>query len=66
MSALFNITRKIWQDHRGQDLAEYALFSAFLAFASAATLPVIASSLSAVLVKVTGCLATTSLSNLPG
>jgi pilus assembly protein Flp/PilA len=49
---------KIWKDTHGQDLMEYALMAGFLAAASGFTLPEIANSISTVLSKVVGMLAT--------
>jgi Flp pilus assembly pilin Flp len=57
---------RIWKDTYGQDLIEYALFSGFLAAASGAVLPDIATSISTVLSKVVDVLASTGFSTAPG
>lgn len=51
MTKLIEVTLKlkIWKDTRGQDLVEYALMAAFLACASAYTLPQVAMSISNIL-----------------
>jgi pilus assembly protein Flp/PilA len=68
MTALFKASGKltIWKDTYGQDLVEYALFSGFLAAASGAVLPDIATSISVVLSKVVDMLASTGFSTAPG
>ncbi len=57
---------RIWTDSHGQDLTEYALFSGFLAAASAAVLPDIATSISTVLSKVVDVMASTGFTTAPG
>jgi pilus assembly protein Flp/PilA len=60
MTPLLNATLrlKIWKDTHGQDLMEYALLAGFLAAASGATLPEVATSISTVFMKVASVLAT--------
>jgi pilus assembly protein Flp/PilA len=62
MAAILNATLrlKIWKDTHGQDLVEYALMAGFLAAASGATLPHVASSISTVFSKVLSTLAANS------
>lgn len=47
---------KLWKDTNGQDLIEYALLAAFVAFAAGAITPGIASNLSTITSKVTSVL----------
>jgi pilus assembly protein Flp/PilA len=51
---------KLWRDTRGQDLIEYALMAGFLAVASGAIMPGVASSISAVFSKVGSALKVSS------
>jgi pilus assembly protein Flp/PilA len=43
---------KIWRDHRGQDLIEYALMAGFVAVAAGAIMPSVASSISTIFSEV--------------
>lgn len=69
MTALMNFgccKLRIWHETGGQDLTEYALLAGFLAAASGAILPEIATSISTVLSKVVDILGSTSGTTAPG
>lgn len=54
MSAVTNLVLrlKIWKDHFGQDLIEYALLTGFVALSAGATFPAIADNLGTIFEKV--------------
>jgi Flp pilus assembly pilin Flp len=56
------LSLKIWKDKHGQDLIEYALMAGFIAVASAAVMPQIASSISTVFSKISSVMAATAAS----
>ncbi len=53
---------QFWSDRRGQDLIEYALIAAFVAFAASAIMPGIASSINVVMSQVNSVLVVASSS----
>jgi pilus assembly protein Flp/PilA len=46
------VQRKIWSDHRGQDLIEYALLAALVTVSAVAVVPGVSSSINIVFSKV--------------
>jgi Flp pilus assembly pilin Flp len=54
MRRLFNYVFgvRLWKDHRGQDLIEYALMAGFVAVSAGAIMPGVASSINIVFSKV--------------
>jgi Flp pilus assembly pilin Flp len=52
------ILTKIWRDHRGQDLIEYALMAGFVAVAAGAIMPGVASSISTIFSQISSVLTT--------
>ena len=54
MNAVGNLVlrMRIWKDHFGQDLIEYALLTGFVALAAGATFPAIADNLGTIFEKV--------------
>jgi Flp pilus assembly pilin Flp len=53
---------KIWKDHRGQDLIDYALMAGFVAVAAGAVMPGVATSLSQIFSKVASVLSSANAS----
>ena len=51
---------KIWMDNRGQDLIEYALMAGFVAVASGAIMPGVASSISVIFSRVASVMSSAS------
>jgi Flp pilus assembly pilin Flp len=54
---------KIWMDNRGQDLIEYALMAGFVAVASGAVMPGVASSISVIFSRISSVM---SAATAPG
>jgi len=48
----FAMRAKIWRDHRGQDLIEYALMAGFVAVAAGAIMPTVSRNISQIFSKV--------------
>ena len=51
---------RIWKDHQGQDLIEYALMAGFVAVAAGAVVPGVATSMANIFTKINSILASSA------